>query len=282
MPTKPNQLLRGIVSSLSGLLSFSCFSFLLILPAHSNSQQTGWPSQSAQNRLAALLSLENEINAYLRARNDYELQQRLDPPQWVQLAENLLAVGQDVTPGAARQFEIVNGTIKYKPPEDEPDRPVWQDGDTDHLYVLLALIRYDSKRLGMNVTTIGPRAEGTNAMLSRLIGKINVERDNIIQGIQSYATKQEQSSVLAQYHALLDATNSALLEVKKQETIVQACLSRCDQLPTLSETSACQKPCQVPFDNAIAASDRANKALYSFQDIYHCLGEVCIIPRTPH
>jgi hypothetical protein len=236
--------------------------------------------------LYALLSLENEVRAYLQAKDYSDLQQSLEPGKWEKAAELALTIAGGKNPGTAVEYEFVNGTIIKRPSDEEPDRPVWQDGDTLHLNTLLAEIRYDSKRLGINVTTIGPNAQGTRALLTRVIGKINLERDNVVQNAANEATKAaneaEQASVLAQYHSLLDSMNRAFDESQRQGIIVQACFRRCAQLPTSTEEIACQRVCQVPSDNASAAFDRACNALYKFQDVYHCLGEYCILPKKPN
>jgi hypothetical protein len=162
----------------------TCLLLITVAP-----QSLGQAAQSAQSRLYALLSLENEIEIYVQAQNWTDLQRSLEPGKWEQLAQTALSIWQNVTPGANQQYEIVNGTIKYKPPEDEADRPAWQDGDTEHLNTLLAEIRYDAKRLGLDVTTIGPNAQGTKAILTRLIGRINAERDNAVRHARDESTK---------------------------------------------------------------------------------------------
>lgn len=141
------------------------------------------PDFSTQlNRLYALVSLENEISWYVTNRNWLTLQNGLQGGKWEQAAQILFALSQSAVSNTATQrYQFQDGTIRYKPGEDESDRPVWQDGDTLHLQILLDEIGYDSRQLGMDVTTIGASAEGTEAVLNRLIGQINVERDRLLQ-----------------------------------------------------------------------------------------------------
>jgi len=233
-------------------------------------------------RMYRVLSLEYEIQQYVDAKNYTELMKSLEEPQWQQAIETALSFGQNYTAGINPPYEYFEGTIRYKPTEaDDPARPVWQDGDTLHLQILLNVIGYDAKKLGLSVTTIGPKPTGTRAILNGLITKIVTEKDRLLPVLKQDALAVTQTKVaadvFAQYQSLYDACQKATAEVQRQNDIAQACFSRCLADPNTERAIGCEKVCQVPFDAAVAASNKANDAYYAFEKTYACNSDFCII-----
>jgi hypothetical protein len=255
--------LRAVALILSGALGLQ-----------SAAQQSTTLSQSDISRLYALVSLQNEVKEYVGAKYYIDLQKSLEPDKWEKVQQLILTLGPNFVVGATAQYELVNGTIKYKPIEDEADRPVWQDGDVVHLQTLLAAIRYDSKKLGLDVTTIGPTAQGTKVTLSRLITKINRERVKLVPSVNSSVSASRYSvvdngTVKSQSTGASNTkTSDANYQSQRKELMDRAqmdneaksrCLTSvvsCSQSCPVSPSYACDTSCNAALDQCMKPLDK--------------------------
>jgi hypothetical protein len=242
--------------------------------------------------LVALVSLEQEINTYVSAKYYIELQRNLDSA-WPAAGQLAVTLAQSLATAEIEPYEIKDGTIRYKPAEDDSARPVWQDGDTLHLQNLLAIIRYDSRKLGLDATSIGPSAQGTQATLKRLILKINQERFRLIPQVSDAHVPASRYSVIdsgtlknqpqdpiqatgtqsgpdsmqlyhSQRQALMDRAKSDIAAENQCQTNVSACWSGCS--PSAPGTS-CQVACNHAEDQCMAPLTKDVTEIWSEVDM---------------